>query len=224
MTSGRPITVATPGCVISVHSDVAAAAISRGPVGAAAVAVFHVPVVGASLRVRILNFVDHAALAVPVQRELWGGGSALPLPSLNQITSACPNMMWLAPVPPFTDWWKLSLIAVGVGKVFEVGNVAILHVIEAHGRWSLRPWSLAEGEYSVLKFEGCARPLVPVPTVISTQGNSVRVASGGIVSGGIRSVAIELLPHLIEAVHRAGRIGVVEEVAVGQLKRPELAE
>jgi hypothetical protein len=35
----------------------------------------------------------------------------LPLPSLNQIASAWPNMMWLAPVPPLTDWWKLSLIA-----------------------------------------------------------------------------------------------------------------
>ena len=43
------------------------------------------------------------------------------------------------------------------------------------------PVVVAFGEYSVLKFAGCATPLVPAPTVVSTQGNKRCVAAGGIV-------------------------------------------
>ena len=37
----------------------------------------------------------------------------------------------------------------------------------------------AVGEYSVLKFEGCASPLVPAPTVTSTQEKSLALQPEG---------------------------------------------
>ena len=59
---------------------------------------------------------------------------------------------------------------------------------------------------------------MPAPTVTSTQGNNFGVAAGTF-SWCVFASAIQLLPHLIEAVYGAGRVGVVvEELAVGQLK------
>ena len=70
------------------------------------------------------------------------------------------------------------------------------------------------------KLDGCAKPLVPAPTVTSTQENKLRVAARE-PFGAVDVIrgAIELLPHLIEAVNGAGSVGVVgEEIAVGQLE------
>ena len=41
---------------------------------------------------------------------LCGGILAWPSPSVKKMASPWPSMMWLAPVPPCTDWWKLSVI------------------------------------------------------------------------------------------------------------------
>ena len=81
---------------------------------AVAVAVLGVPVVGAGRRIRILDLIapcPASGVAGETPARCSAARPALPLPSLNQIASPWPNMMWFAPVPPLTDWWKLSLIA-----------------------------------------------------------------------------------------------------------------
>ena len=60
-----------------------------------------------------------------------------------------------------------------------------------------------------LKPDGCAAPLEPAPIVTSTHGNRSFRQPDGIGWRGVRGGAIHLLEHLVEAVHRAGRVGVV---------------
>src|SRR6266404_6048647 len=51
-----------------------------------------------------------------------GGTVALPRPSLQKIASPVPSMTWLAPVPPITDWWKLSLMEYSSASCFSTGT------------------------------------------------------------------------------------------------------
>ena len=100
---------------------------------------------------------------------------------------------------------------IGVGEVLEIRRVALLDVVEAHRGRAFAGRRVGEPA-------GCAAPLEPAPTVTSTQGKrSARQPEAFAVRGG--GVAIELLPHLEEAMHRARRIGVVGIFCVGQLKR-----
>ena len=72
----------------------------------------------------------------------------------------------------------------------------------------------------MLKFAGCAAPLVPAPTVTSTHENSLPLQPEGLSRRRALDAAVQLLPHLVEAMHRARRVGVVgERAAVGQLER-----
>ena len=102
---GSSRSAATPGWVVIGAVGVGAAAVGGRAVGAAAVAIFRVPVVGASGRdwgSRLRRRCRRSAFRLRTS-TLCGGTCAWPLPSLNQIVSPWPNMMWLAPVPPLTD-------------------------------------------------------------------------------------------------------------------------
>ena len=77
------------------------------------------------------------------------------------------------------------------------------------------------GEYSVLKFDGCVSAIGARANRDFNPGKQLCVAAGRIVVRGVVGAAIQLLPHLVEAMHRAGGIGVVGEcIAVGQLEGP----
>src|SRR4029077_2006399 len=51
-------------------------------------------------------------------------------------------------------------------------------------------------------------------------GEEVGEAPAGVAPRGVRGVAILLLPHLVEAMHGAGGVGVVGEVGTGELEGP----
>ena len=110
---------------------------------------------------------------------------------------------------------KVVAHGIVIGQVLEVRSIPVLDVIKAHGG---RPFAGGCGVGRVLGAEvaGCARPLVPAPTVVSTQGNSAASHPEGLLAVAWLTSAIQLLPHLVEAMHRAGGIGVVGEgVSVG---------
>ena len=72
----------------------------------------------------------------------------------------------------------------------------------------------AAAEYSVLKLAGCVAPLVPAPTVTSTQENSLPLQPEGLSQWRLEA-AVELLPHLVEAVHGAGAVVRVRQAVAG---------
>src|SRR5262249_11988196 len=51
-----------------------------------------------------------------------GGVVGWPLPSDQKKASPEPSIIWLAPVPPMTDWWKLSLIVYWSASFFKTGT------------------------------------------------------------------------------------------------------
>src|ERR1700739_2655894 len=54
---------------------------------------------------------------------MWDGGVVgLPLLSVQKIASPEPSITWLAPVPPMTDWWKLSLMEYSSASAFRTGT------------------------------------------------------------------------------------------------------
>ena len=89
---------------------------------------------------------------------------ALPLPSLYQIASAKPNMIWFAPVPPITDWCMLSVSCSGLP--------AISYTAHRPAARCRSPWKVAPSPVlRSLNPAACGLPLLPVPMVTSTQGN-----------------------------------------------------
>ena len=71
----------------------------------------------------------------------------------------------------------------------------------------------------LVKPAGWGLPLLPAPMVISTQGNRSLVQPDGLAVGASRRGAVGLLPHLVEAMHRAGGVAVVGHVRAGELER-----
>ena len=67
---------------------------------------------------------------------------------------------------------------VAVGQALKIRSVAMLYVVKAEGCRAF-PVVFAVGEYSVLKFAGWASPLVPAPTVTSTQEKSFALQPEG---------------------------------------------
>ena len=133
--------------------------------------------------------------------------AGLPLPSLNQIASPVPSMMWLAPVPPLTAWWIVVAHRIVVGELLESTARRPAGRCRSPSRSSLRR------SISSLKSGGLRRAVASLRRcVTSTQGNRSAWQPQRIRAFvGVLSVAIELLPHLIEAMHRARRVGVVRE-------------
>src|SRR6202451_1407901 len=97
----------------------------------------------------------------------------------------------------------MEIVAQGVlsGQLLHVWGIALLHVIERHGRgtltrveegWPSQRFTVAAGAY---------RRFNP--------GKQVAQATAGIVGRCGRNVAIGLLPHLIETMNRTGSVVVV---------------
>ena len=53
---------------------------------------------------------------------LAGGSAGLPWPSVHATASPKPSIEWLAPVPPWTDWCMLSLIAKLSASILSSGT------------------------------------------------------------------------------------------------------
>src|SRR6202008_4001931 len=99
-----------------------------------------------------------------------------------------------------------------VGKIFEVRRVTLQHVVEAHGSRAFLRAQIVETRG--LRFSirsGANRGLDPGPQVVLA---SVRIAPTR-----ARGAAVELLPHLVEAVHRAVVVRVVRMGFGRQLER-----
>ncbi len=108
---------------------------------------------------------------------------------------------------------------VSIGEALQVRRVTLLHVVETECRGTL-PRGFARrgvvgGEVSSLREAigaGAYRGLNP--------GKQRLVAARGTFPSAVLDAAVQLLPHLVEAMHRAGGIGVVNErIAVGELER-----
>ena len=95
---------------------------------------------------------------------------------------------------------------VGVRELLEIGRVAVGDVIVARGDVAFlqeRNWRWIRERCSVAaRGDGNLNPR-----------EEIGLASRWIAPRGLRRVAVELLPHLIEAMHRAAAIGVVEALA-----------
>ena len=106
-----------------------------------------------------------------------------------------------------------------VGQLLEVRHVAVLHVVKAQ-----RGRALAGG-YSVGRILSAeVRRLRETVRARAHRhfhpGKQCASQPEGLLAEALAAIAIQLLPHLVEAVHRARRIGVIGEgIAVGQLER-----
>ncbi len=106
-----------------------------------------------------------------------------------------------------------------VGQALEVRRVPVLHVVEAQcgraftGRLGGgRVLGAEVGRLRQAVGAGAHRRLDP--------GEQGRVAARGAVRRRVLQAAVQLLPHLVEAMHRACRVGVVVEAGgVRQLER-----
>ena len=119
-----------------------------------------------------------------------------------------------------------------IGKALEVGNIAGLNVVKAQrgrsfagglGVRNIRQVIVGEAG-KLATIGGTKRRLRDAVGAGSYSDFNIRkqlaVATGGISARGLRYAAIQLLPHLVEAVNWAGRIIVVKECRpVGELER-----
>jgi hypothetical protein len=109
-----------------------------------------------------------------------------------------------------------------VRELLGVGCIALKHVVEGHGSGSLARrsavWHVVRAEWRWLRLSvhiGPNRDFGP--------SKKVRQAAAGICWGGVGGAAVFLLPHLVEAMYRAVRIGVVREGSrIGDLERTGL--
>ena len=91
---------------------------------------------------------------------------------------------------------------VAVGELLQIGRVALLDVVEAHRGRAFAGRRMVNG--------GLRRAVgARADRRLSTQGNRSDRQPQPLVAIGGCGVAVELLPHLEEAMHRARRIGVV---------------
>ena len=99
-----------------------------------------------------------------------------------------------------------------VREAREVGHVALLHVVEAERGGPFARRRIGErGRLRRTVGAGADRHFDP--------GEQVGVAARRVVAAGGRGVAVQLLPHLIEAMHRALGIGVIgHRRGVGELE------
>ncbi len=117
-----------------------------------------------------------------------------------------------------------GLVEVVAHRVFlreagEVGHVALLHVVEAE---RCRAFTRGGRGRRIIRAEvgGLRSAVCSGPDRHFDPGEQVAAASRRVVAAGGRVVAVQLLPHLVEAMHRACRVGVVgKRAAIGQLKR-----
>ena len=106
-----------------------------------------------------------------------------------------------------------------VRQAREIGRVTLLHVVEAERG---RTFSRGHCAWCILGAEGLG-----LRSAVGTgadghfdPGEQIAGAAGRIVPAGGALAAIQLLPHLVEAMHRARGVALVgERIAVGQLER-----
>ena len=100
-----------------------------------------------------------------------------------------------------------------VGEGLQVGRIALQHVVEAHGGRAFTGGGVVEAGRLRLAIGASAdRGLQPRATSRSCiRWDSLRVRT--------RGLAVELLPHLVEAVDRAVVVGVVRVGGGGYLER-----
>jgi hypothetical protein len=91
-----------------------------------------------------------------------------------------------------------------IGEKLQIRSVTLQDVVEAHGRPAFVSAEFIEVFRLRFPIRACAdRYFHP--------GKQIGQAAAGIEAGCAAHVAVELLPHLIEAVHRTGGIVVIGE-------------
>ena len=202
-------------CAVGVRS----ATVGGCTKGAAAITVFRIPVIGAGCWVRVLNLVHNTGIGRARRNRnivRWHRGIALAVAEPDRVAMAKHDVVGAGS----TVYRLVEIVAhrIGIGQVLEVRSVAVLNVIETHGGGTFAGGRgvgrIVGAEVGRLLESVCARAYRGF-----NPGKQGCVAAGRIRGRCVGDAAIQLLPHLVEAMHRAGRVGVVgKRRFVGQLK------
>ena len=196
------------------------APIRRCTKGTAAITVFRVPVVGIGSRVGVLNLVDNTGVGCALRNfNIVGRGRWVTLAVAEPDRVAVAEHDVIGAGPAVHGLVEVVTHRIGIRQILEVRSVTVLDVIEAHGG---RTFASDGGVGRILGAEGC-RLLKAV--CAGAHGyfhpwKQLCAAAGRIAGRRVINAAIQLLPHLVETVHRAGRVRVISEsVSIRQLKR-----
>src|SRR5579883_1500003 len=149
------------------------------------IAILSIEVVGSRLWVGILDFILR-----------WSGGIAFAIAVPNSI--ADPNHHRIRTSTTHDRLMVVVADGVSVSQRFEVWHIPIIDVVEAHGGGTL---FIREGRKRLAIAAGSNTYLNPREKIVET--------ATGIVCTSMVNVAINLLPHQIEAMHRASGIGII---------------
>src|SRR5580693_4073137 len=198
---------------------VRAAAVRRRAERAAAVTIFAVPVIGAGCGVGIFDFIYYAGICAAFLYQhvvRWYLGIASAVGKVDGIAVTEHDVIGTGAAAD--GLVEVVAHGVGVGERLKVRSVTLLHVVEAE---SCRAFTSGRGAGQVVGVEvGWLRQAVGAGTDRDFDPREqAAVARRAIWPDDVIGSAIELLPHLVEAVHGAGSVRVVgEQTAVGQLE------
>src|SRR5712664_509273 len=187
---------------------VTSATVNGGSESSSAVSVLSPPVVGARDRVGVLNFVHSAGIrsATPdefVVRRLGRCASSIAKP--DGVAKAKHDAVGASAAHD----GLVIVVAhrITIGEFLEIGHVTLQDVVEAHGGRAFtrcfRGRRIIGAEVRRLRraiYVGADGQFGP--------GEKISKAAAGIVVSRVSGVAIELLPHLVEAMDGAGGVGV----------------
>ena len=109
---------------------------------------------------------------------------------------------------------------VRVRKLLEIRHIAALHVVEPKGRGAFTG-GLCLGRILGTEIGRLWQAIGPRPHRDLDPGEQAAVAARRTLRGGVLQRAVQLLPHLVEAVDGTRSVGVVNKaLAVSQLKGP----
>src|SRR6266478_6732347 len=174
-----------------------------------AVPVLNPPVVSAANRVWILDFVHCAGIGWSVRPHdnifrRWGW-IAIRVAEPDRIAKAKHDAVQTGSAHS----WLMVVVAHGVivGELLEVGHVALQNVIEAHDCATLA------GGFCSRRIVGAEVGRLGLAIHVRTYGNcspgkKIGFAATRIRLCGISNIAVGLLPHLVEAVNRAGGVRI----------------
>ena len=206
---------------------------------AVTIAVFGVPVVGSGRRIGVFELIDDPLVRIgPAtirSREYFlvvRGFRRIPLSIAEPDRISVTEHDVIGPGASNDGLVEVVAHGVFIRQGLEVVSIALLHVVEAKSGRSFASGLCIGNAGQVVGGEAGKRATVrraerrlrcavrARPNRHFNPGEQLGVATRRIVRGGMVQAAIHLLPHLIEAMDRAGRIGVVGEgAAVGQLER-----
>ena len=106
---------------------------------------------------------------------------------------------------------KVVIDGVLVGKLFEIRSIALRHVVEGHGGGAF-------AGCGVVECGGLCGAIAASADGDFDPREEIVQAAAGVVLGGIVNVAVGLLPHLEEAMHRAVGVCVIRHLGAAELE------